>query len=263
MSEASTVLDIRGVSKLYEGRSGHHHVQALESIDLSIREGEFISFVGPSGCGKTTLLKIIDGLLRASSGTILFDGQELVGVSKAIAYVFQDINLLPWKSVVENVEIGLVGRGQARVECRRRALEVLELVGLRGVAAEPPYTLSGGMQQRVGVARALAINPRVLLMDEPFGHLDNMTRETLQIEVSKIWQSMRMSIVFVTHDVDEAIFLSDRIAVFDLNPGRIVEILDVNLPHPRWEIDVPSQPEAIRLRQAIIERLELRKQVLI
>jgi NitT/TauT family transport system ATP-binding protein len=263
MSEASTVLDIRGVSKLYEGRSGHHHVQALESIDLSIREGEFISFVGPSGCGKTTLLKIIDGLLPASSGTILFDGQELVGVSKAIAYVFQDINLLPWKSVVENVEVGLVGRGQARVERRRRALEVLDLVGLRGVAAEPPYTLSGGMQQRVGVARALAINPRVLLMDEPFGHLDNMTRETLQIEVSKIWQSMRMSIVFVTHDVDEAIFLSDRIAVFDLNPGRIVEILDVNLPHPRWEIDVPSQPEAIRLRQAIIERLELRKQVLI
>jgi NitT/TauT family transport system ATP-binding protein len=263
MTEASTVLDIRGISKVYGGRSGHRGVQALESIDLSIREGEFISFVGPSGCGKTTLLKILDGLLPASSGRILFDGRELVGVSREIAYVFQDINLLPWKSVVENVEIGLVGRGQAPVERRRRAMEVLELVGLHGVASHPPYTLSGGMQQRVGVARALAINPRVLLMDEPFGHLDNMTRETLQIEVSKIWHRMRMSVVFVTHDVDEAIFLSDRIAVFDLDPGRIVEVLDVNLPHPRWEIDVPAQPEAIRLRRAIIERLELRKRVLI
>jgi ABC-type nitrate/sulfonate/bicarbonate transport system ATPase subunit len=261
MGSSATVLEIVGVSKRYEGRTGP--VQALQSVDLGIREGEFISFVGPSGCGKTTLLKIIDGLLPATSGKIVLDGEELVGVSKSLAFVFQDINLLPWRTVVQNVEIGLVGHGLPAGQRRERALGALALVGLSDVADAAPYTLSGGMQQRVGVARALAVDPRVLLMDEPFGHLDNFTRETLQIEVSKIWRRMGMTIVFVTHDVDEAIFLSDRIAVFDSNPGRIVEILEVGLPHPRWEIDVPAQPGAVRLRHEILERLEIRNQVLV
>ena len=250
------MLRLRGVSKRFEGRNGLVH--ALEAVDLDIRDGEFISFVGPSGCGKTTLLKIIDGLIPATSGRIYLDDRELKGVSEELAFVFQDINLFPWWTVAENVELGLRARSVDPAERRSRALEALEMVGLSAVAGSPPYTLSGGMQQRVGVARALAVKPRVLLMDEPFGHLDNFTREQLQIEVSKLWSKLGMTIVFVTHDVDEAIFLSDRIAVFDTSPGRVVEVLEVDLPHPRWDLDVPSTPQALALRRRITERLNVR-----
>jgi NitT/TauT family transport system ATP-binding protein len=180
-----------------------------------------------------------------------------------MAFVFQDINLLPWRSVVENVEIGLVARGVPPEERRRRALEILDLVGLRAVAAAPPYALSGGMQQRVGVARALAVRPKVLLMDEPFGHLDNFTREVLQIEIAKLWRRLGMTVVFVTHDVDEAIFLSDRIALMQTGPGRLTEVLEVGLPHPRWEFNVRADPRAIALRESIIERLHVLRGVMV
>ena len=238
-------------------------MQALEAVNLDIRDGEFMSFVGPSGCGKTTLLKIIDGLVPASEGRIYLDDDPLTGISRELAFVFQDINLFPWRTVVENVEIGLQAQGMPGAERRRRALEALAMVGLEDSAGKAPYTLSGGMQQRVGVARALALKPRVLLMDEPFGHLDNFTREQLQIEVSKLWRQLGMTIVFVTHDVDEAIFLSDRIAVFDTGPGRIVEVLDVELAHPRWDLDVASTPEAHRLRTHITERLNVRSRAVV
>jgi NitT/TauT family transport system ATP-binding protein len=188
---------------------------------------------------------------------------EQTGVSREMAFVFQDINLLPWRNVVENVEIGLEARGLSKEERRRRALETLQLVGLESVASRPPYTLSGGMQQRVGVARALAIQPKVLLMDEPFVHLDNFTRETLQIELSKLWRRLGLTIVFVTHDVDEAIFLSDRIALFRSSPGRIAEIATVDLPHPRWEFNVRAEPKAIALRERIIDALQVRQGVLV
>jgi NitT/TauT family transport system ATP-binding protein len=255
------VLQAVRISKTY--RSGTSEVQALKDVDLDINAGEFMSLVGPSGCGKTTLLRIIDGLTTASGGSIVFDGVTQRGVSREMAFVFQDINLLPWRSVVQNVEIGLEARGLSSDERRRRALETLRLVGLESVADRPPYTLSGGMQQRVGVARALAIQPKVLLMDEPFVHLDNFTRETLQIELSKLWRRLKLTIVFVTHDVDEAIFLSDRIALFRSSPGRIAEIAQVELPHPRWEYNVRADPRAIALREHVIDALQVRQGVLV
>ncbi|HEV2249577.1 MAG TPA: ABC transporter ATP-binding protein [Candidatus Limnocylindria bacterium] len=255
------MLEARGISKTY--RSGASEVVALQDVDLSVQGGEFVSLVGPSGCGKTTLLRIIDGLTPASGGAIIFDGTPLTGVSREMAFVFQDINLLPWRSVVENVEIGLEGRGIAKDERRQRALETLRLVGLETVATRPPYTLSGGMQQRVGVARALAIQPKVLLMDEPFVHLDNFTRETLQIELAKLWRRLGLTIIFVTHDVDEAIFLSDRIALFRSSPGRITEVATVGLRHPRWEFNVRADPRAIELREHIIDALQVRQSVLV
>ncbi len=255
------VIEVRNVWKHYEGARGA--VSALEDVSLEIREGEFLSLVGPSGCGKTTLLRIVDGITPPSRGDVVFDGRRLGGVSREMAFVFQDINLLPWRSVVENVEIGLLARGVGREERRRQALATLELVGLRAVADAPPYTLSGGMQQRVGVARALAIRPKVLLMDEPFGHLDNFTREVLQIEIAKLWRRLGMTVVFVTHDVDEAIFLSDRIALMQTAPGRLTEVLEVGLPHPRWEFNVRADPRAIALRESIIERLHVRQGVMV
>lgn len=255
------MLDLVQISKTFETRE--RRVVALQEVSLSVRDGEFLSLVGPSGCGKTTLLRIIDGLTEATSGRIVFNGVELEGVSRDMAFVFQDINLLPWRSVVENVEVGLEGRGMPRPARRKRALEALELVGLESVANAPPYTLSGGMQQRVGVARALAVDPKVLLMDEPFGHLDNFTRESLQVEVAKLWERLRMTVIFVTHDVDEAIFLSDRIALFRTNPGRMSQIVEVNLKRPRWEYNVRADPNAIRMREVIMEELEVRKLQLI
>lgn len=255
------MLEIRQISKTFETRD--RQVVALDDVSLTVQDGEFVSLVGPSGCGKTTLLRIVDGLTEPSDGQIFLDGVELHGVSRDMAFVFQDINLLPWRSVVENVEIGLEARRVPRAQRRARAMEALQLVGLEAVANTPPYTLSGGMQQRVGVARALALDPKVLLMDEPFGHLDNFTRENLQIEVARIWRRLGMTILFVTHDVDEAIFLSDRIALFRTNPGHLSQVLDVHLPHPRWEYNVRAEPAAIQMREAIMDELEIRKSVLV
>lgn len=253
------MLSIRNVTKVFDTKE--RVVTAIEDATLDVRDGEFMSFVGPSGCGKTTLLKIVDGLIPASDGQILLDGQELRGISQQMAFVFQDINLLPWRSVLRNVEIGLEARGIAAEERRRQAEQALNLVDLGSLAHVQPYTLSGGMQQRVGVARALATQPKVLLMDEPFGQLDNFTRETLQIEVAKLWRKIGMTIIFVTHDVDEAIFLSDRITLFQGSPGRITEVLDVGLPHPRWEYNVHAEPRAIELREYIVQRLGVRERV--
>jgi len=243
------VLKVRGINKVFSGQE--RDVVALESVDLDVAKGEFISLVGPSGCGKTTLLRIIDGLDFADSGTVELEGKRLDGVSQDMAYVFQDINLLPWRSVRGNVEIGLEARGVAKAERQRIAREFLEMVGLKDVMDVPPYTLSGGMQQRVGVARALAVRPKVLLMDEPFGQLDNFTREALQAEVAALWSQLGITIVFVTHDVDEAIFLSDRIVVMHRNPGQVVEILDVHLKRPRTQAEFRAEPETIELRSKI------------
>lgn len=248
-----TILDIRNVSKTFQGNE--RTVYALDGVSLQVRPGEFISLVGTSGCGKTTLLRIIDGLEEADGGDIYLDGTRLDGVSHDMAYVFQDINLLPWRSVLDNVALGLEVRGMSKSDRRARAMEVLEMVGLASVAKVPPYTLSGGMQQRVGVARALAVHPKVLLMDEPFGQLDNFTREALQVEISNLWAKISATIIFVTHDVDEAIFLSDRIGLFQPDPGRLTEVLDVDLPRPRTDYDVRAHPRAIELRAYITEHL--------
>jgi NitT/TauT family transport system ATP-binding protein len=253
VEERPTILEVRSVSKTFQGDD--RTVYALDRVSLDVRQGEFISLVGTSGCGKTTLLRIIDGLDDADAGEISLEGRRLNGVTHDMAYVFQDINLLPWRSVVDNVALGLEARGVGKSERRRRALEVLEMVGLESVANVAPYTLSGGMQQRVGVARALAVGPKVLLMDEPFGQLDNFTREALQVEIAQLWAKLGTTIIFVTHDVDEAIFLSDRVGLFQPDPGRLTEVLDIDLPRPRADYDVRAHPRAIELRQHITNHL--------
>ena len=253
---SSAVLEVQQVSHVYD--TGRRRVEALRDVNLEVRPNEFLSLIGPSGCGKTTLLRIISGLTPLTQGRILLDGEELKGVSKNMGFVFQDINLLPWRSVVRNVEIGLEARGVPAQQRRERAMEALRLVGLEGEAHQPPYTLSGGMQQRVGVARAIAVQPTVLLMDEPFGHLDNFTRETLQVEISRLWTKLGTTVVFVTHDVDEAIFLSDRIVLFHSTPGAVAKVLDVKLPRPRWEHNVRADPVAIEMRESIVTDLGLR-----
>ncbi len=251
------ILEVKGMCKTFFTKE--RTVIALDHVDLAVHQGEFISLVGPSGCGKTTLLRIIDGLELADAGERTLEGVHLSGISQDMAYVFQDINLLPWRSVLDNAALGLEARGMSKQERRQRAMEVLEMVGLASFAGSPPYTLSGGMQQRVGVARALAVRPKVLLMDEPFGQLDNFTREALQIEIAHLWSKLGMTIIFVTHDVDEAIFLSDRIALFQPAPGRITEVVNVDLPRPRMEYDVRAQPKAIELRSHIMEHLRAGK----
>lgn len=252
ISDRSVVLSVRGVSKVFGSKD--RRVAALGSVDLDVYKGEFLSLIGTSGCGKTTLLRIIDGLEEADSGQILLEEKELVGVSRDMGYVFQGINLLPWRSVIQNVEIGLEARGIEKHERRARALAALDMVGLSHAANFAPYTLSGGMQQRVGVARAIAVAPKVLLMDEPFGQLDNFTREALQVEIADLWARLGMTIVFVTHDVDEALFLSDRVALFQSSPGRIIEVIDVDLPRPRKD-DFRALPGAISLRARIMDHL--------
>lgn len=250
--DADALLEVRDVCKVFPGE---RTVVALDRVTLNVKRGEFVCLVGPSGCGKTTLLRIIDGIDIADQGAIFLDGQRVSGVSRDMAYVFQDINLLPWRSVLENVALGLEVRKIPKQQRVARALEVLEMVGLAEVAKSPPYTLSGGMQQRVGVARALAVEPKVFLMDEPFGQLDNFTREALQVEIANLWSRLGATIVFVTHDVDEAIFLGDRIALFQANPGRITEIVDVDLPRPRTDYDVLANKHAIELRAHITKHL--------
>jgi NitT/TauT family transport system ATP-binding protein len=252
-AEHETILKIQSISKVF--LTTKRTVHALDRVSLDVRRGEFISLVGVSGCGKTTLLRILDGLDESDSGTVYLDGVKLDGVSHDMSYVFQDINLLPWRNVVDNVALGLEVRGVPKSERRERAMEVLELVGLASVAKVPPYTLSGGMQQRVGVARALAVRPKVLLMDEPFGQLDNFTREALQVEIANLWEKLGTTIVFVTHDVDEAIFLSDRIGLFMPGPGRLTEVVDVGLPRPRTDYDVRAHQRAIELRSYITDHL--------
>ena len=251
--ESEIILRIERVSKTFVAND--RTVHALDRVSLDVRRGEFISLVGISGCGKTTLLRIVDGLEDADSGVLSLDGARLEGVSRDMSYVFQDINLLPWRSVLDNVALGLEVRGVPKAERRERAMAVLDMVGLAAVAKSPPYTLSGGMQQRVGVARALAIRPKVLLMDEPFGQLDNFTREALQVEIANLWEKLGTTIMFVTHDVDEAIFLSDRIGLFQPGPGRLTEVLEVDLPRPRTDYDVRAHGRAIELRSYITEHL--------
>lgn len=253
--DTGTVLEYADVCKSFP--APHGVVRALSHVSFQVRRGEFVSLVGPSGCGKTTLLRITDGLEVADQGEVMLEGTALSGVSQDMSYVFQDINLLPWRSVIKNVELGLEARGAPKQERRDRAMEMLEMVGLAAVANAPPYTLSGGMQQRVGVARALAVRPKVLLMDEPFGQLDNFTREALQVDIADLWTRLGTTIVFVTHDVDEAIFLSDRIALFQPEPGRLTEIVDVDLPRPRTGYDIRAHQRAIELRSHIVNSLSV------
>lgn len=206
---------------------------ALDRIDLSLYEGTFTSFVGPSGCGKTTFLRIVAGLMLASDGEIRIDGKIIKGPSPDRGFVFQTDNLLPWRNVLANARLGRELNGTRGRAERDEALALLKLVGLEGFEFHYPTQLSGGMRQRVNLARALAIDPKLLLMDEPFSALDAQTREIMQTELLRIWEQGRKTVLFVTHQIDEAIFLSDQVVVFARNPGRIKEIIDIELPRPR------------------------------
>jgi NitT/TauT family transport system ATP-binding protein len=214
---------------LYEGR----HVTAVAAVSLEIHTGEFVSIVGASGCGKTTLLNMVAGFIPPSEGEILLGGRQVKGPGPDRGVVFQSFALFPWKTVLDNVAFGLKMRGSSREERERIAREYVALVGLTGAETRYPNELSGGMQQRVGVARALANNPELLLMDEPFASVDAQTRMTLQEELTRIWEARRPTILFVTHDVDEAVFLSDRVIVLTKSPGTVRAEVPIPVPRPR------------------------------
>ena len=224
-------LDCVGVAKTFPGQSGA--VEALRDVNLVCREGEFVCFLGASGCGKSTLLQIIGGIERPSEGAVVIDGHEIEGPSKALSMVFQDYGLFPWATVTDNVAFNLRARGVGRRERETAVAEALDLVGLSGFATRFPHELSGGMRQRAGLARALTTKPKLLLMDEPFGALDTHTRANLQQELLSIWSRNSTTILFVTHDIDEALILADRIVVFRPRPGRIRSIVTPDLPRPR------------------------------
>jgi NitT/TauT family transport system ATP-binding protein len=214
---------------------------ALDSINLSVAEGQFTAFVGPSGCGKTTFLRIVAGLVGASDGEVRIDGQLISRPSSDRGFVFQTDNLLPWRTVLANARLGHELNRTASESERKRTLALLKLVGLAGFESHYPAQLSGGMRQRVNLARALAIDPKLLLMDEPFSALDAQTREIMQTELLRIWEQGRKTVLFVTHQIDEAIFLSDQVVVFARNPGRVKEIIDIELPRPR-ELSIKRTP---------------------
>ena len=230
-------LEVVGVSKDFYQPRLERRTPALAHVDLSLAAGEFVAVVGPSGCGKTTLLHVVDGLLPPTSGHVLVDGRKVTGPGPDRAMVFQDATLLPWRTVVRNVAYGLECLGNDRREAASRARRWLDLVGLAGFADYYPHELSGGMQQRANLARALAVDPEILLMDEPFASLDAQTRETMQEELLALCARTRKTVLFVTHDVVEAIYLGDRVAVLTARPGRVRRLIPVPAPRPRdWSV---------------------------
>jgi len=251
----TTAIHVDGVSKTYRDARGHE-VEALKDVSLEIAEGEFVAFLGPSGCGKTTLLKMIDNMVQPDRGQVLINGTTAAKATGQIGFVFQDVALLPWRTVLANVALGLQARGMRKAEYTRTAMDYLALVGLERYADYYPWQLSGGMQQRVGIARALAISPIVLLLDEPFGAVDAITRKSLQKELLRIWDTLKITVVFVTHDVHEAVFLADRVVVFSANPGQVRAEVDVGLPRPRDESAVTANPMAMELQVKLTQMLE-------
>ena len=227
-------LSLNHLSKTYFDPYAGKHVIAVRDVSLCVNQGEFVAIVGPSGCGKTTILNMIAGFLPITGGDILLDGKPVTGPGPERGVVFQSFALFPWKTVLDNVGFGPKMRGLAKPECDRIARVYLELAGLADAAERYPNELSGGMQQRVGLVRALANNPEVLLMDEPFASVDAQTRMTLQEELTRIWEERRPTILFITHDVGEAVFLADRVIV--LSKGLVLKELAIDLPRPRsWD----------------------------
>lgn len=244
MSTAQSVVSMKGVSKEF----GRGNVQALTGIDLEIQPGEFISLIGPSGCGKSTLLRIVGDLIQPTGGDVVVNGKSAhqARVDRDYGIVFQDAVLFDWRTVEKNISLPLEMMGRDRRARQDRVRELVELVELKGFEGHHPWQLSGGMQQRVSIARALSFDPSLLLMDEPFGALDEMTRERLNLELLRIWEQSGSTVIFVTHSIAEAVFLSTRVVVMSARPGRIVGIVDVDLPQPRG-IDTREQPRFAEL----------------
>jgi NitT/TauT family transport system ATP-binding protein len=241
-------IQISGLYKTYQTRTGH--TVALQQVDLAICQNEFVTLVGPSGCGKSTLLKIIDLLIPPSRGTVLFDGRPLAGPSRDVGIVFQEPVLLPWRGILDNVMLPAEILGLDLAQARRRAMDLLSLVGLAGFEQRYPKELSGGMQQRAAICRSLVHDPSILLMDEPFAALDAMTREELGFELLKIWDVYKKTVVFVTHQISEAILLADRVVAMSPRPGRIEKVIEVSLPRPR-RLDMQFSPEFKRYSDEI------------
>jgi NitT/TauT family transport system ATP-binding protein len=234
------LLSVEGVSKEFQVRG--KRIVALESITLALEQGEFITVVGPSGCGKSTLLNLIVGLLGPSAGRILLRGRPIDGVNPDIGYVTQKDNLLPWRTLAQNVEIALEIRGVEPKERRRRAGDLIEQVGLGGFEGHYPHELSGGMRQRANIIRTLIYEPQLILMDEPFGPLDAQTRIVLQDQLLRLWTAARKTIVFITHDLVEAIALADRVVMLTSRPGRVKCITTVPIPRPRDVYQIHESP---------------------
>jgi NitT/TauT family transport system ATP-binding protein len=226
-------VEIQGVTVLFSGEAAREAAPALRDVNLSIRRGEFFCIVGPSGCGKTSLLHLLAGFLKPSLGKVAINGEAVTGPSKQRVMVFQENGLFPWRTVLQNVTYPLEVKKLARGQCEKIARYYLRLVGLEGYQSYYPSQLSGGMKQRVQLARSLSVNPEIIFMDEPFGALDAITAEKLEVELGKIWEREGKTIVYVTHDIQSALRLGDRIAIMQSAPGRIKNILEVDLPRPR------------------------------
>jgi NitT/TauT family transport system ATP-binding protein len=262
--DACTVLEpaahvqLENLTVAYEKPKGDGKLIAVADANLEITHGTFVTIVGPSGCGKSSLLLSIAGLVKPASGVVRINGKPVIGPGRDRAVVFQDFALMPWRTVIDNVRFGLELQQVRKLtanEITARARQYVELVGLKGFEQYHPHQLSGGMRQRVGIARALAVDPDILLLDEPFGSLDAQTRDEMGSELIAIWEQNRKTALFVTHSVDEAIFLADRIVVMAANPGRITEIVSVGLPRPRT-VETMDSKEFIEYRRQIRERLK-------
>lgn len=254
MADTTTAITLRDVVKSYQDEDLDRPLLALDHVDLEIQTGEFVSLIGPSGCGKTTLLKVVDGLIPFDEGEVIVNGTPVDEPGPERAVVFQSFALLPWRTVADNIGFGLEVRGAGKAELKEVVQRFVNMVGLRGFEHRYPPQLSGGMQQRVGLARALAVDPSILLMDEPFGSLDAQTRNLLQADLERIWEEDHKTVVFVTHAMDEAVFLSDRVVMMSPRPGRIHEIVDIDLPRPRGEA-VRKNPRFVELTSYVWDSL--------
>ncbi|HEX7630172.1 MAG TPA: ABC transporter ATP-binding protein [Candidatus Methylomirabilis sp.] len=247
---AGPKLEVKDVSKDFRRPNGEA-MPVVRGLSLEVANLEFLALLGPSGCGKSTLLRIIDGLIPCDTGKILLDGRDITGIpGRGRGMVFQTFDLFPWRTAIENVEFGLEVKGISKTERREIARRYINLVGLAGFEDSFPHQLSGGMQQRVGIARAFAIHPEVLLMDEPFGALDVQTRDILQDELLRIWEQEQKTVLFVTHGIEEAIYLADRIIVFSPRPARIERTIAVPFGRPRRE-EMKTEPAFLELRREI------------
>jgi len=244
-------IRVDGLSKTFGG--GSEGVLALKQIDFGIRQGSFVTIVGPSGCGKSTLLRILAGLLDYEVGTVLLDGQPIRGTRRDVGVVFQSSILLPWRSILENVMLPAEVLGLDKAKARQRAMQLLAMVRLEGFEHKLPRQLSGGMQQRASIARALLHDPKILLMDEPFGALDAMTRERMNLELQRIWMESGKTVVLITHSIPEAVFLGDRVFVMSPRPGMLERVLPIDLPRPRG-MEAMSHPAFAAAAASIRER---------
>jgi len=248
-------LQTRGLRMEYVRQRDNSRLVALADVNMHVGDKKFVAVVGPSGCGKTTFIKIVDGLIKPTAGEILIDGKPVRGPGSDRAMVFQEPCLLPWRTVFNNVMYGLECQGRDTETSRQRAHDLIQLVGLGGFESHYPHELSGGMQQRCNLARALAVDPEILIMDEPFAALDAQTRELMQDELLRVWREARKTVLFVTHQINEAIYLADQVAVFSARPGTIREVIDIDLPRPR-PLSIKRNPKFLQYGDRIWGTIE-------